>query len=62
MKIIYEKEIKTMGIFSFFKNAFSSMKKSVKAQHEVDKANFEAVKAERFWEDIDKEVHHRGAN
>ena len=46
MKIIYEREIKTMGIFSFFKNAFSSMKKSAKAQHQVDKANFEAVKAE----------------
>ena len=38
------------GIFSkivyFFKCAFSDMKESAKAQHEVDKANFEAVKAE----------------
>lgn len=30
----------------FFKKAFSDMKESAKAQHEVDKANFEAVKAE----------------
>ncbi len=30
----------------FFKNAFSDMKESAKAQHEVDKANFEAAKAE----------------
>lgn len=35
-----------MGIKSFFKNAFSDIKESAKAQHEVDKANFEAVKAE----------------
>ena len=35
-----------MGIKSFFKNAFSDMKKSAKAQHEVDKANFQAAKAE----------------
>ena len=35
-----------MGIKQFFKNAFSDMKASAKAQHEVDKANFEAVKAE----------------
>ena len=35
-----------MGIISFFKNAFSDMKKSAQAQHEVDKAQFEAVKAE----------------
>ena len=35
-----------MGIKQFFKNAFSDMKESAKAQHEVDKANFEAVKAE----------------
>ncbi|MBQ8740576.1 MAG: hypothetical protein IJY79_03375 [Clostridia bacterium] len=31
---------------NFFKKAFSDMKESAKAQHEVDKANFEAVKAE----------------
>lgn len=31
---------------NFFKKAFRDMKESAKAQHEVDKANFEAVKAE----------------
>lgn len=31
---------------TFFKIAFQDMKESAKAQHEVDKANFEAVKAE----------------
>ena len=30
----------------FFKKAFQDMKESAKAQHEVDKANLEAVKAE----------------
>lgn len=35
-----------MGIKQFFKNAFSDMKQGAKAQHEVDKANFEAAKAE----------------
>ena len=35
-----------MGVKEFFKNAFSDMKESAKAQHEVDKANLEAVKAE----------------
>ncbi len=35
-----------MGIKTFFKNAFSDMKKSAAAQHEVDKANFTAAKAE----------------
>ena len=30
----------------FFKKAFADMKESAKAQHEVDKANFEAAKAE----------------
>ena len=30
----------------FFKNAFHDMAESAKAQHEVDKANFNAVKAE----------------
>ncbi len=30
----------------FFKSAFSDMKESAKAQHEVDKANFAAAKAE----------------
>ena len=33
-------------IGEFFANAFSDMKESAKAQHEVDKANFEAAKAE----------------
>ena len=30
----------------FFKKAFQDMKESAKAQHEVDKANFQAAKAE----------------
>lgn len=30
----------------FFKKAFADMKESTKAQHEVDKANFAAAKAE----------------
>ena len=42
-----------MGIKNFFKKAFSDMKESTKSQHEVDKANFEAVKAESKaqWEE-----------
>ena len=35
-----------MGIKAFFKKAFGGMKESTKAQHEVDKANFAAAKAE----------------
>lgn len=37
----------------FFKNAFKDMKESAKAQHEVDRANFAAVKAESKaqWEE-----------
>ncbi len=35
-----------MGIKEFFKKAFSDMKASTKAQHEVDKANFAAAKSE----------------
>ena len=35
-----------MGIKAFFKKAFGDMKKSAKAQHEVDKAEFRAAKAE----------------
>lgn len=31
---------------NFFVNAFKDMKESAKEQHKVDKANFEAVKAE----------------
>lgn len=42
-----------MGIIKFFKKAFADMKASAKAQHEVDKANLEAVKAESkaTWEE-----------
>ena len=42
-----------MGIKTFFKNAFKDMKESTKAQHEVDKANFAAAKAEAKanWEE-----------
>ncbi len=42
-----------MGIKSFFKKAFGDMKESAKAQHEVDKANFAAAKAESkaTWEE-----------
>ena len=35
-----------MSVKEFFKNAFSDMKENAKAQHEVDKANFAAAKAE----------------
>ena len=35
-----------MGIKAFFQKAFGDMKESARAQHEVDKAEFEAVKAE----------------
>ena len=35
-----------MGLINFFKKAFADMKKSAAAQHEVDRAEFEAVKAE----------------
>ena len=42
-----------MGIKAFFKKAFGDMKESTKAQHEVDKANFAAAKAEAKanWEE-----------
>ncbi|MBQ8174385.1 MAG: hypothetical protein IJ009_03185 [Clostridia bacterium] len=38
---------------NFFKNAFNDMKESARAQHEVDKANLAAVKAESKaqWEE-----------
>ena len=38
---------------NFLKNVFKDMKESAKAQHEVDKANLEAVKAESKaqWEE-----------
>ena len=40
-------------MFEFFKNAFKDMEASAKAQHEVDKANFRAAKAESkaTWEE-----------
>ncbi len=40
-------------IGDFFKNAFSDMKESAKAQHEVDRANFAATRAEAKaqWEE-----------
>ena len=42
-----------MGIKTFFKNAFADMKANAKAQHEVDKANMAATKAESRaqWEE-----------
>ncbi len=42
-----------MGIKGFFKKAFGDMKESTKAQHEVDKANLAAAKAEARanWEE-----------
>ena len=42
-----------MGIKSFFKKAFGDMKESAKSQHEVDKANMAATKAESRaqWEE-----------
>ena len=42
-----------MGVKKFFKDAFTDMKESTKAQHAVDKAEFEAVKAESKanWEE-----------
>ena len=40
-------------ITAFFKKAFGDMKESTKAQHEVDKANLAAAKAEAraTWEE-----------
>ena len=35
-----------MGIKKFFKDAFNDMKEGAKKQHEVDRANIKAVKAE----------------
>lgn len=42
-----------MAVKEFFQNAFNDMKESAKAQHEVDKAEFAAVKAESKaqWEE-----------
>lgn len=40
-------------MINFFKKAFKDIKESAKAQHQVDKANLEAVKAESRaqWEE-----------
>lgn len=40
-------------MFQFFKKAFADMKESIRAQHEVDKANFAAAKAQSKaqWEE-----------
>jgi len=42
-----------MAIKEFFSKAFDDMKESARAQHEVDKIQFEAVKAESKaqWEE-----------
>ncbi len=42
-----------MGLKNFFRNAFVDMKNSAAAQHEVDKANMAAAKAESKaqWEE-----------
>ena len=42
-----------MGIKTFFKNAFADMKANAKAQHEGDKANMAATKAQSRapWEE-----------
>lgn len=42
-----------MSIKSFFKRAFADMKADMQAQHELDKANLEAIKAESKanWEE-----------
>ena len=42
-----------MGIKAFFKKAFGDMKDSAKAQHEVDRTNWNAAKAESKaqWEE-----------
>ena len=47
------KKQEAMGFMSFFKRAFSDMKADMQAQHELDKANFNAVKAESKaqWEE-----------
>ena len=42
-----------MSLKTFFKKAFGDMKQSARAQHEVDRANFAAAKAESKaqWEE-----------
>ena len=41
-----KEEVKEVKKENFFKKAFKDMKENAKAQHEVDKANWEAAKAE----------------
>ena len=61
-----------MGIKAFFKKAFGDMKDSAKAQHEVDKANFEENKfhntyakakadAKKNWDDAHMSPSERAA-
>ena len=38
-----------MGIKAFFKKASSDMKESTKAQHEADRAEFEAAKKKAWF-------------
>ena len=47
------KKEKKNKMAEFFKKAFQDMKESAKAQHQVDKANFEATRAEARaqWEE-----------
>ena len=46
MEEMQENVKKENKVAKFFKDAFHDMAENAKAQHEVDKANFEAVKAE----------------
>ena len=48
-----EEPVQEQEKVGFFKRAFNDMKESTRAQHEVDKANFAAVKAESKaqWEE-----------
>ena len=52
-----------MGVKEFFKNAFQDMKESAKAQHEVDKAEFQAAKAQgkKSWDDAHMSTSERAA-
>ena len=56
METVAEKE--DGKIVGFFKKAFQDMKESAKAQHEVSKANMEAVKAESKaqWEEAQARI------
>ena len=53
MKIKNKESKETFIMAEFFKKAFNDMKESAKAQHEVDKANWNAAKAESKaqWEE-----------